>query len=272
LTSPPAVIAQERPLVVGHLRSDGLAIPFVQFMLDGPARASSRAVYLADTWRFQDWEGNESILENGNPVTLTDDWYDEWGTVTNFSPRTLNPYRRPVTRVGVIASDAVEMSGFDRIVYGSAWDGELSPVPAEFAWAFDSVAAAMQAREESDGTIVDPPNPIEMTKLFRSRQPLAGGVTLYYVEAIRDLGDCRGWSHFQSWIFEGPGGTKFFEPSFERTDCDFKGSSFPQPWMVIERGSETYVLLEVIGWESGERRLMKVDEQEQVLFDVVLPN
>jgi hypothetical protein len=163
------------------------------------------------------------------------------------------------------------MAGFDRLVRGSPWDDELSPVPTGLSWIFDRVSAEILAREASAG-VIDPQNPIEMTRLFRSRQQL-GGATLYYVEAVRDLGECRGWNRFHSWIFEGPEGTSFHWPDFEQTDCDFKGSRFLEPWMVIEHDGETYILMEVTGWEWGERRLMRMDVSDgRALFEVPLPN
>ncbi len=278
LAGAPAGAQTRDTLVAGILRADGIALPFAAYARGRWSRIPFSAVPLSieryrGAWYHPRPGAPPLRLATGSVVRFIsgDDFYEEWGVVTDYAPRRAARPGFPVERAGVVLSQPHPAVLFHALPAGSR---EARRMVAALRASFD----ALEAREmdtaagQGDRTRTGHPLarsrrtafPLRARTVYRSAAPRAGA-RLYHVALRRAYPaprgaavPCEALSDLEAWVAERQGRLEVLEAELRLGSCTEMHLRALEPFAAVTLGTRTFILAETFGYESSERTVLEL--------------
>lgn len=268
-------------LIVGVLRTDGIVVPYAVYAEEGWSRIDHDSIPLSIIRRDEPWvhvaaDGTTMLLQPGSLIRFTsgDSWYESWGQVTDYCPRTI-PFGYPVDRFGAVLSEGREIHPMVR------HDSDSVPVAvaALIRERFEALEGEEVRRLSGDtltgllqfGTPIAADRrqgEVEVEVLF-SGGPIDSGGRLHYFAATRRYPSVphpdpryvpyRPFTRLNGWILARDGKLALIEHDLFVTCCAGMEVTRYQPFALLLLEGRTFVMAELGGWEGSLRTIFELD-------------
>lgn len=272
-------------LIAGVLRADGIVIPYAAYAagewrrIDDDDAVPRSIVNRTKAWHYVGSDGTTHQLEPGSVVRFTDsdDWYEHWGQVTDFCPRS-PPEGYPVGRLGVVLDE-------DRGIRPMAsLEDAPAPVVALIEERFGELETAQVRSLVRDslldllpvGTPIEEEErrgAIEVEAMFAADLDTLGGRLIYF-EAVRRYPSVphpdpryvpyTPFTRLNGWMVERGEDTVLVGHDLFLTCCAGMEVFDYLPFAILPLGERTFVLAELQGWEGVSRTVFELRDSELV--------
>lgn len=277
-------------LFVGVLRADGIAVPY--------------AAYSAGQWSWLPWDSIPLAIQRRSgepwylvrpdqpPLTIRggsiirftggDAMYEEWGLVTDYSPREIADGSFPINRVGAILSRPHPAVAFARVDLDTPTaERHLAFLRTHFEEAETRALRADAAGEEDGRGRLGHPLSAEargratlsLSQLHRSAGAVGEGhlsfVVLRRVYSVPAEGGvtCEAISELGAWVRERNGDLFLIHEALTLDNCTEMQLSIATPYAAIAIGERIFVLAELSAYEGSSHAVLTLEEGQ--LIDVL---
>lgn len=249
------------PLTVGLLRSDGVVLPFahwggLQWATLPREELPSPALHI-DRWYLSVSGGGFRALKAGSIVRFVDgdNFYEEWGQLTDFAPRQFETRSFPRPRIGLVLSRPERVVHLQAVRRGDPVARRLiALVRAELdrqdsattrRMSGNTLSAAERARL-----------PMRMVTLEASTTRVRGERVYFYV-AERQYPGCESGG-LEGLALESNGAVRLVGPRFDLGDCEGKGRTQLRLYGILLLAGGVFLIGETSEWEASTRVVLEL--------------
>jgi hypothetical protein len=250
------------PLTVGLLRSDGVVLPFahwggVHWTTLPPDEIPGPALHI-DRWYLSTRGGGFRVLKAGSIVKFSDgdNFYEEWGQITDFAPRHFEVRSFPRPRVGVVLSRPERVVHLRPVPQG---DPVARRITALVRSELDRQDSATTRRVMSGNTLSAAERmrlPVRIVTLDASAERV-GGERIYFYIAERQYPGCESGA-LEGLAVESKGAVRLVSPRFQLGDCEGKGRTTLRLDAIVPLREGVFLIGEASEWEGATRVVLEL--------------
>jgi hypothetical protein len=262
IESPPdttGACQRSEPLLVGLLRADGIVVPFACYVADSWQAVESipRSISRVDRWYVTLPDSSSRWVRGGSLVQFTDgdSWRENWGQVTDFAPREIEPFSYPVARLGVALSQERELVSMKLL---STDDPQRARLLRLIRGDFDRSDTTTRRFSHSEDLSASQQValPIRLATAARSARAVAG-VRPVLVRVERAYPGCE-IAALEGIVVEQEGKLSLLGPRFERYSCSEYGKTLTFPYALMPLDESAYLITEESSWEYSEKVILRI--------------
>jgi hypothetical protein len=259
LAATAAAQTPQRPLVIGYLRADGVALPFAVYsgkywrFLEGPRDLARQGVKVWNYRLFDGRTGQARVLGPSESGYM----YDYFGHVTDYPRRPVEPNVFPVARIGIVTNHPVSLVMLERV---PTPDSTLIAFARSHYEALEDSAVAAQPKAPDGTTTEGIPAADSLRRAVvptaAQSRAHAGGLSISIVAFSKQYGPahdrpgCAGESTYETWLVTQNGRRSVLHRSLRLPGCDGKGWNGHSVHALLQHGDRIFIIAEYAAWES----------------------